>query len=146
MPYEYAMDRERELLVVRGSGVLDLPEVEALTHAVCDDPSFRPGLRILVDFAEVTELSLFHDDVLRLVDLHGQLKERVGEARIAIFAPRDAVYGVGRMWHSLQPEWEAETALFRTRPEAVVWLGFPPDATLPGDPPADRPQSPGMPA
>lgn len=132
MPYQYAIDPERELVVIRASGSLDVEDVERMSREVYDDPDTHRGCRILVDFSEVAELDLFHDDVLRLADLHGQLQERIGRSRIAIFAPRDAVYGVGRMWHSLQPDWEADAALFRTRPEALAWLGIPPDARLPG--------------
>ena len=140
MPYRYAIDPDRDLLVVRGWDTLALDEVQEGALDTLSDPAFRPGLRILVDYTRLRRYDLPLQDVRRLADFLHRHRDAIGAARIAMVAPADAVYGVGRMWSSLQPEWAAEVAFFRTLEEGAAWLDVTPD-TLPTDAP-----SPGSPS
>lgn len=144
MPYEHTIDPERGLLVVHGRDTLGLVEVKEAALATLADPSFRSDLRILVDLTRLQRCDLYHEDVRHLAGFLDRYREEIGSARIALVAPVDAVYGVARMWLSLQPEWEAEVAVFRRLDEGLAWLGFPPDSVDSGPEPVD--ESPRRPA
>jgi hypothetical protein len=56
---------------------------------------------------------------------------RVGESRLAIVAPRDELFGLGRMYEFLRGDSPVDVRVFRERKEAELWLGLSKDPAEP---------------
>lgn len=110
-------------VIRRGAGVVSGAEIIAAAASEVDDLDRLRALRwVLIDLTLATQLDASSEEI-RTVGRHN-VATAVYAPRltIAVVAPRDAVYGVVRMWEgrSLASEWQ--TRVFRTLPEAEAWL------------------------
>ena len=126
MPITWTIDHDRGLVVATAAGVLTDEEVFKYQWEAWSKP----------------ELATYHE----LIDMTGVERielpsgERVGDlakysaamdaaplrsGRVAILAPSDVAYGLGRMYQAnraMQPGSLVEVAVFRGRAEAEWWL------------------------
>jgi hypothetical protein len=62
-----------------------------------------------------------------LASLSAEMDAPRASAKLAIIAPQDFAYGLGRMYEayrSFQPSSTKEVMVFRTAPEAIAFLGL----------------------
>ncbi len=86
------------------------------------DPAFRPEFCQLYDFQDVTDTNMSASEVRDLASY----SPFSHQARRAIVAPQNAVYGKARMF-AIQREaggGQEEVGVFRSLEEANVWLGL----------------------
>lgn len=69
MPYTYAIDSKRRLVVSMGSGVLTSADIVAHIEGLKNDPNFDPSFRQLMDFTQVTEAQFPSDEIRRLAQM-----------------------------------------------------------------------------
>ena len=122
MAYEYSVDADRKLVLVRMSGVLTRDEMFACTATLRDDSRLTSDFSELVDLRELTSV-----EAVRLEDVRTMASGSLSPAaRRAIVAPDNAAFGLSRMFESLRGVKGAsdETGVFRTMREAEVWLGL----------------------
>jgi hypothetical protein len=101
------------------SGVCSLPELKQLQREARADPAFDPTYDALLDCSGLED---FQGSVLELMNLAGT-DPFSGASRRAFFAPRDASFGILRMWAAANDViGRRDLAVFRTRPEAEAWL------------------------
>ncbi|HSJ47840.1 MAG TPA: hypothetical protein VLA26_03245 [Gammaproteobacteria bacterium] len=62
------------------------------------------------------------DDLLQFNAWVATTKRDRGAKTIAIVAADDVIFGVGRMFHAVQPELGWKLCIFRDEPEAIAWL------------------------
>jgi hypothetical protein len=88
-------------------------------------PEFR-GFHECVDMSEVTDIVDATDRNMKaLAELAVQADDPDQPTRLAIIAPQDLHFGLGRMYESyrsLNPKHSRSVAIFRTREEALRWL------------------------
>ena len=127
MPLNYRIDADRRLVVARGSGILKDAEVFGYQREVWSRPDVA-GFDELIDMSAVTTVLLPSLERVRdLAELSAEMGRTAPKSRMAIVAPDDLSFGLGRMFDAyregaapgLKP-----VGVFRTLPEALAWLGI----------------------
>ncbi len=127
MPVEYRIDYERRIVLTRGVGVLTDHDVFSYQRAVWSRDEVA-GFDEIWDVTSVEKIALPHADrVGDLAALGASMDAPSSSARLAIVAPGDFAFGLGRMFEVLRqadPRSRKEVFVFRTRGEALRWLGL----------------------
>jgi hypothetical protein len=127
MPMTYRIDPERRLVIARGSGTVKDAEVFEYQNEVWSRPDVA-GFNELIDMSDVTHILVpsaerIHD----LAELSARMSHGAPQSKLAIVAPSDLAFGLGRMFDmcrdSVAPGLKP-VGVFRTMPEAVAWLGI----------------------
>ncbi|HUO65625.1 MAG TPA: hypothetical protein VMT97_18040 [Terriglobales bacterium] len=107
-----------------GSGVLTAQEILEAKGALLRSPErLRELHHALIDITDVTELRVTHDDVLEFVTADMQIALIVPRPMaVAVVAPGDLAFGVARMWEGFAEVTRWNRHVFRSRPEAELWL------------------------
>jgi len=129
MPIAYGIDRERRLVVATPYGTLTDDDVFGYQREVWSLPEVA-GFDELIDMTAVDHIALPSPQrVVDLAELSASME--VGErdrrpARMAIVAPTDLAYGLGRMYQAYRAMKSdgkpRHVGVFRTMPEALEFL------------------------
>ncbi len=127
MPLTYRIDPDRRLVVARGSGVLKDQEIFGYQHEVWSRPDVA-GFYELVDMRAVTQILLPSVERVRdLAELAVQMGRGAPPSKMAVVAPDDLAYGLGRMFDAFRDckaRGVKPVGIFRTWPEAIAFLGI----------------------
>ena len=127
MPIEYRINHARRLVVARGSGTLNDEDVFGYQHEVWSRPDVE-GYDELVDMTDVEHIALpYADRVQDLARLSASMDTRYRASHLAVIAPSDTAFGIGRMYQTyreLDPHSTKQVGVFRTREEALAFLGL----------------------
>ena len=127
MPIEYRIDHERRLVVARGSGTLTDEDVFGYQHEVWSRAQVS-GYDELVDMTDVERIALpYADRVQDLARLSAGMDTRYRASHLAVIAPSETAYGIGRMYQAyrgLDRQSTKQVGVFRTREEALAFLGI----------------------
>ncbi len=106
-----------------GTGIVHGDEIHAGSMEEHRVESRARALRFgLVDLTDVTELRITSEDV-RAIAAECHITARLApHAAVAIVAPRDALYGMARMWEILVEGTGWDIRIVRLREEALDWL------------------------
>ena len=138
MPIDYGIDGERGLVVCAPSGTLTDEDIFGYQREVWSLPEVA-GFDELVDMTEVEHIALPSPQrVVDLASLSAQMdadNAGGGPSRMAIVAPTDIAFGLGRMYQAYREMKSRgvgrDIAVFRTMAEALAFLGVeggPPEA------------------
>jgi hypothetical protein len=129
MPISHRVDRGLGCVFTTAAG--ELTDQELLDHAqrVESDGDVDPRFDEVVDLRAVTGFGPSTPTVRETAQLLKTGKRREKQGRLAIVAPSNAGFGVGRMFEALSGSDAERVQTFRTLPEALDWLGVaaPPD-------------------
>lgn len=126
MEYEIHRGGDPEDVRVVVSGAVTVDELDAWVQEALADPSFRPGLRVLVDHRLADWTGLTTDDLVHRADLLARDAERIGYHRVAWVASRKVDFGLGRMLDTLmQDRTQFDIELFDDIGDARAWLRDP---------------------
>lgn len=135
MPISYRVDHDARIVVVVGHGVLADAEVFGYQHEL-GSRSDIAGYGELIDMSAVTEFAVPSADRVRdLADLASAMDGPAYTSRLAIVAPADIAFGLGRMYQAyreLGRQSVKEMGVFRTMEEALAFLRVDRPPTLPG--------------
>jgi hypothetical protein len=127
MPIEHRIDHQRRLVLVRGHGTLTDDEVFGYQREVWSRADVG-GYDELVDMTDIGHIALPSGDrVQELARLSAGMDTRSRASRLAVIAPSDTAFGIGRMYQTyreLDPRSTKEIGVFRTREEALSFLGI----------------------
>ena len=127
MPLDYRIDPERRLVFTRGSGTLEDHEIFDYQYKVWSKPEVA-GFDELVDMSSVTQIMLPSIERVReLAELAARMGRDSPRSRMAIVAPDDLAFGLGRMFGTHRDNAAPGVKpvnVFRTMPEALAWLGI----------------------
>jgi len=127
MPIRYRIDPERRLVVTRGYGTFTDPEVFQYQQEVWSRAELA-WYDELVDMTHVQEIAVPHPDRVReLSELAAKMDMPGIPSKMAILAPDDHAFGLGRMFQAyrkLDPRSKKQVEVFRTLPEAMEFLGL----------------------
>jgi hypothetical protein len=145
MPLVFRVDHEARVIVAAGYGTLTDGEVLGY-HRQISALSETIGYDELIDMTDVTNVSMPSSDWVReLVVVTAGKDAARGPSKLAIVAPGDLAYALGRMF---QTEWELDerskkvVGVFRTMAEASAFLGIDRELALPTSPPPPTRRSP----
>jgi hypothetical protein len=122
VPIDYRYDATRGIVFARGTGVLVDDDVSSYVRGVLQDPEVRQGAWQLLDCTDVTAVDVTPACVRRIAASMNLQGEKLAGSRLAILAPGDAAYGMGRMYQALRDGGPGEVQVFRERAEAEAWL------------------------
>ena len=102
-----------------GSGVFTMADALAHQEKLLKDPDFDPSFSQILDFTQVTKVELGAEDVRKLA----QTSVFSPNARRAILAKTDLVFGLARMFEALRDAaGEKGIQVFRNLDDALEWV------------------------
>jgi hypothetical protein len=131
MPIDYGIDRERRLVVAAPFGVMTDADTFGYHRDVWSLPEVA-GFDELIDMSAVESIALpSAKRVEDLARLSAQMDWESGShpQRMAIYAPSDISYGLGRMYQAyraMRSDGSRRVGVFRTLEEALAFLGLEP--------------------
>jgi hypothetical protein len=127
MPIHYQIHTDKRLVVARGSGVFTDEDVFRYQREVWSRPEVA-GFDELVDMTAVESIAVPSAARVRdLAALSASMDPPSAPSRMAIVAPQDIAYGLGRMYEANREMDERSTKkveVFRTLEEALAFLGI----------------------
>jgi hypothetical protein len=134
MPLEHRIDHRLRLVLTRAVGTLTDDEVFAYQHDVWSRQEVA-GYDELIDMSAVEHVAVPSPDrIVRLASVSAGMDVGMPPTRLAIIAPRDFEFGLGRMYgahREMDSRNTKRVGVFRSRAEAQAWLG------LDGEPPLE---------
>ena len=125
MPIEYAIDQDRRLVIARLRGTLTDEEVFGYQREVWSRAEVA-GFDELIDATDCDKFEVPSGDrILQLADLSASM-DAAAPSKLAIVAPRDLAFGLGRMYESyrgVSDKSTKEVSVFRSMSDASKWLG-----------------------
>lgn len=125
MPIEHTIDHERRRVVARGRGILTDQDVFAYQRGVWSLPEVA-GYDELVDMSGIEGIDLPSIDRVReLAQLSAAMDEGAPPSRLAIVAPKDYAFALGRLYEAyrgLDQRSRKHVTVFRTVKDALAWL------------------------
>jgi len=126
LPIDVRIDHARKLVVARVHGVMSDEETFDYQRGVWSDPAIA-GYDELVDMTAVEEIRLPSSARAReLAALSASMDLPGAETRMAIIAPQNEAFGLGRMFEmmrEMEPGSRRKVGVFRTAEEAMEFLG-----------------------
>jgi hypothetical protein len=127
MPIVTRIEPERRIVVARAYGTLTDEEIFAYQREAWSRGDVA-GFDELVDVSGVERVALPSADRVRdLAALAADMDRPAAVAKLAIAAPTDLTFGLGRMFQArreLDPRTRKTVGVFRTLPEALEFLGL----------------------
>jgi hypothetical protein len=122
MPYRYAIDAERRLVVTTAWGRVTFAELRAHQEQLASDPRFNPEFNQLVDATAVTGLNVSVDEAKKIVSrtLFSPTSRR------AFLGSGLSVLAVGRLMQAFAhvAKGREQISVFHERDAALKWLGL----------------------
>jgi hypothetical protein len=126
MPIEYRIDHDRKLVLAKGRGTMTDQDVFGYQRDVWSRDDVA-GYDELVDMSEVEHIALQSvDRVRQLASLSASMDAASLTSKLAIIAPQDDAYGLGRMYaahRELDTRSRKRVEVFRSAKEALAFLG-----------------------
>lgn len=123
MPYKIDFFGDADLVTVRLTGKVSLPEIKTMLDEIPGKPWFRKGLKMIVDARKCTT-DMRGKDIEALAAHAKRLDADWGETKWAVLAQDDLVYGLARVYMAVTADFNVDTHVFRTVPEADHWLNL----------------------
>lgn len=120
MPVNYAISIDDNLILVRASGLVRRSDMDDVHHQVLADPQIRPGMRLILEAANVdSELSF--SDLQEIARRLGEIFER-GIGKVAVVADSTYVYSLAKTFAIFAANEPVRMKPFRLREDAIQWL------------------------
>jgi hypothetical protein len=122
MPITYRFIEESNAFLVTCTGtVTDMEFIEHRKELEADQ-RLQVGYQLLVDLRKVAAIDI-SVDTFKMDAKNVKSSPRHSHSRIAIVAPKEAVFGLARIYQVLNEEGPRKVMVFHTMAEAEQWLG-----------------------
>ena len=122
MTWEIVFGGDPEDVLITSHGLATVEGLHASAEEAMAHPSFRPGLRAIIDETDLDWRAMSAADLRRRTDLIPQYLERVGDLRLAIVSPHTVDVGIHRQMDAYAGGFPFEWTIVRTLAEARAWL------------------------
>jgi hypothetical protein len=127
MPIDYQVDRERRLVLAKGSGRVNGREVFAYQREAWAGAEVA-GFNELIDMTEVESIEVPSlESVRELAALSATMDAPGIKSKCAIVAPGSLAHALSRLYEAcraMESMSTKEIAVFRSKAEALEWLGI----------------------
>ena len=131
MTVRHAINERRDLMLTVFRGELTDEDLRSHLSEVRANPRFHRLMRELIDLRDVTDVLV--SSKMMSASAHWLL--HAPEARRALVAPTDLLFGLARMYQThLGDIGAAQLGVFRELGPALQWIGVEDEAELPGPP------------
>lgn len=131
MPIDHEVDHKRRLVTAKGRGKLTDQDVFDYQRGVWSRPEVA-GYDELVDMSGIEGIDLPSIERVReLAQLSAAMDEGAPPSRLAIVAPKDYAFALGRLYEAhrgLDQRSRKQVSVFRTVKDALAWLDTEPRA------------------
>ena len=126
MPWTYAIDKERDVLLITAAGILTAQELQFGVATATSDVSFHPDIRIFIDYRAVTNFGFSLDTVEAMAS--NQVYSP--KSRRAFLVASGVAAGIFQMYRTMVQA--GIVRVFNDRNAALAWLneGVPPEKIL----------------
>ena len=114
-------DRKENVIYTKAEGVIKLDDIISYFSAVTT-LDLKKGYRVLDDYSDAT-LELSNEDIYEMAKQRTEFPYTNEKISIAVFCQDDYVFGLGRMYEVLIDKDKYNTMIFRSKEEAMKWLG-----------------------
>ena len=125
MPVDSKILPELGVVITTVSGSADFKTIKAHQDSLVVDPLFDPAYHHLFDLTHIGELRITTREIRELA----ASAIFSPSSRRAVVAPRDAHFGLSRMYEGFSHLPEEALGVFRSRDDALAWLGVSRDAS-----------------
>lgn len=122
----FRVDAARAVVFAETRGMTSFRELMDSFACLLDHPSYRSGMRLLLDMSDVTP-SLVRPDIIRIAAFVNEHAAKIGALKMAVVVPKDASFGMAQEQKVELEGSPIELEVFRAVGEARQWLGLPPD-------------------
>jgi hypothetical protein len=123
MPMNHTIDQEAEVVRLRCWGILTNEEMLECVERMHGDPARRPGMPSLVDCRDIEEMRVTPAGMEAAAAIERTLVDPAAEPwAIAVIAPQEDVFRLGRIYEALRAGSPARVGVFRSAAEAEDWL------------------------
>ena len=120
---DFSITPQRGYLEVKLSGRPTPDAFDKYFEALLAHDDWNPGTPILTDETNLDAGTTTVREVRDIAEVCARRKSELGPVRTAILVAGDFEYGMNRMWDAfIEGKWDVESALFRSRDEALAWL------------------------
>jgi hypothetical protein len=106
-----------------GAGHVTADEMLQAKLALAEQAESVKGLCFaIVDFQEVTLLTLTAEDLHRFVEIDMRMVPLVPNLAVAVVAPKEHMFGLARMWEVFAERTGWKTGVFRCSAKACTWV------------------------
>jgi hypothetical protein len=119
----YTIDQEAGVVRLRCWGILSNEEMLDCVTRMHADAARRPGMPSLVDCRDIQEMRVTPEGMQAAAVLEQVLVDPAQEPwSIAVIAPQDEVYWLGRLYEVLRAGSPSTVRIFRNAGDAEDWL------------------------
>ena len=122
---QFHTDTEHGVRIATFHGTVDDHELLHAYRSQLADPGYDASLNDLVDLRAVQGLDVGAAALRELMKLFSRVDSLGYATRLAIVAPGDLGYGLGRMYEMMRAGAPEEVGVFRDAGEALAWLASP---------------------
>jgi hypothetical protein len=123
MPMTYTIDQEAGVVRLRCWGTLTNEEMLDCVERMHGDPARRPGMPSLVDCRDIEEMRVTPAGMQAAAHIEQVLADPTQEPwAIAVIAPQNDVFWLGRIYEALRVGSPAKVRVFRNTADAEDWL------------------------
>jgi len=123
MPMAHRIDQEAGVVRLRCWGILTNEEMLESVERMHGDPARHPGMPSLVDCRDIEEIRVTPAGMEAAAIIEQALVDPAQESwAIAIIAPQDDVFRLGRIYEALRVGSPARVGVFRDAENAEHWL------------------------
>ena len=121
MPIAIDYDRKGNVIYSKAEGLIELGDITSYFSSV-SKLGLTKGYRVLADYSDAV-IKLSMEDIQKMALQRQMMKSTNESIKIAVFCKEDLVFGLGRMYEVLLGEDNYDVMIFRSRDDAIEWLG-----------------------
>lgn len=126
MPIEYDIIENKQLVLVKGSGVVSGNDVISHLEDLSMDNRYIAPMKKLVDYRSIDSINVITEEAIAIAQKKREFSTIFSGERCAFVSPRDLTFGTSRVHQALIDGADINTMVFRSIEEALDWL----DVTL----------------
>jgi len=121
---DFKITRQSGFFEMRLAGDIDPDKYPEVFETLFAHEEWQPGGLLLVDESDLRADELTIAGLQTIAMICTSRRSEFGTAKLSMYVSRDLEFGLNRMWHVfIDGGWDVEGNVFRTRDEALAWLG-----------------------
>lgn len=121
---EFCVTAHKGFFEMRLTGDIDPDKYTEVFNTLFAHDEWKPGTPLLVDESDLRADNLTIAGLQAIARTCTNRRAEFGASRMSMYVSRNLEYGLNRMWHVfIEDNWEVVGNVFRSREEAMAWLG-----------------------
>jgi hypothetical protein len=123
MPCSYHIDKGNRCAQLTSCGRVTKEDVLQRLARLFNDPDWTPGYSVVSDYATADGRGMTSEDIDALLIALVRMRSQIAASKIAFVVPSDLTYALANMLVLKGGEDICPMKCFRSRSEALYWLG-----------------------